>query len=242
MQTFCGLRTRRSWANKFQLGRFNGFLIVTALIGAALLGSASAAASRLPPQRDTCPGAARADSRGVDAKTVTRLCRGAEHDPAPADCLARVLREGEVKAFGRQYLDLPQSVDLCAGTIDASARINCFRQRHLQQNQSVKIAIEGCSQVARAPVTISTEPISYHINNRSGRSLTLVPIGEYQGRTIYRTPVILQPMQRKQIQLVPGTEVQVLQTSDGTGAAPLYSLTVGNWDYLMLTDTEALFD
>ena len=221
-------------------GPLRDWLVGVASVALTLAGIASASASTLPPLRDTCPGAARADWRAIDAKAVTRLCRGAELDPAPADCLDRVVN-GEVKSRDGQYLTFPQAIDLCAGTVRPSARIECFRQRHLQQQQSVDAATEACVQVARAPATTSTEPVNYSFRNESARHLTLVPVGEYQGRKIFRTPVILQPSQQKQIELAPGTEVQVLKTSDGTGAA-LYSFRVGGWDYLGITATQALFD
>ncbi len=231
----CQLRTRKSPSVPL-----SGYLMGVALIVLALAEIAPSGASTLLPLRDTCSGAARADWRAIDAKAITRLCRGAALEPAPADCLDLVVN-GDLKSRDGQYLTFPQAIDLCAGTIRPSARIDCFRQRHLQQNQAIDAAIDACARLARAPATTSTEPVTYNFRNESGRSLTLVPVGEYQGRKIFRTPVILQPSQGKQIELVPGTEVQVLKTSDGTGTA-LYSFRVGGWDYLQLTDTQALFD
>lgn len=216
------------------------WLIGVASVAVTLAEIASAGASTLLPLRDTCPGAARADWRGIDAKAVTRLCRGAALDPAPADCLDLVVN-GDVKSRDGRYLTFPQAIDLCAGTVRPSARVECFRQRHLQQQQSVAAATDACAQVARAPAPTSTAPVNYNFRNHSGRSLTLVPVGEYQGRKIYRTPVILEPSQRKQVELVPGTEVEVLKTSDTSGTS-LYSFRVRGWDYLGLSDTQVLFD
>lgn len=217
------------------------WLIGVASLAVTLAGIASAGASTLLPLRDTCSGAARADWRAaLDAKAITRLCRGAARNPAPADCLDLVVNGG-MKSRDGHYLTFPQAIDLCAGTVRPSARIECFRQRHFQQQQPVDAAIDACAQVARAPGPSSTAPVNYNFRNQSRQSLTLVPVGEYQGRKIFRTPVILQPSQRKQIELMPGTEVQVLKTSQGPGPA-LYSFTVGDWDYLAITDTQALFD
>lgn len=221
-------------------GSLRGWLIGVASVALTLAGIALASASTLLPLRDTCSGAARADWRAIDAEAITRLCRGAALKPAPADCLDLVVN-GDLKSRDGQYLTFPQAIDLCAGTIRPSARIDCFRQRHLQQNQSIDAAIDACAQVARAPAMTSAEPVSYKFRNRSATSLTLVPVGEYQGRKIFRTPVILQPSQRKQLELVPGTEVQVLKTSDGPGTA-LYSFRVGGWEYLGITRSQALFD
>ncbi len=84
---------------------------------------------------------------------IDRLCKGAESSKEPARCFDRVMHGGVKRGDGGAW-GWRKAVELCQGTYDAGARIDCYQER-VGGGSSIDAAIRGCRNIARTPGRIA---------------------------------------------------------------------------------------